>query len=167
MEAHLEFAYDAGPSVVFAMFSDPEFLRAKLEATKALEYEVLECAEMHDGGFRIVTRRTVKADIPGFAAKFFKPNTAMTQTEDWGPASEGTRAGTWRIEPHGVPVPVSTAGTTRLDGSGEGAVQFIAAKIKVSVPLIGGKLERFVFDQAKTTMEVEHDFGRQWLHQQK
>lgn len=167
MDSKLEYSYDADPDVVFAMFSDPEFLRAKLEATGALEYEVVECAKTPDGGFHIVTKRTVKADIPGFAKRFFKPNTSMTQTEDWEPASDGTRAGTWRIEPQGVPVPVSTSGTTRLEGSGGGAVQLIAAIIKVSVPLVGGKLERFVFDQAKTTMDLEHDFGQQWLHQQK
>jgi hypothetical protein len=167
MDAHEEHAYDAGPEVVFAMLTDPEYLRAKLEATGALEYEVVECAETPDGGFRIVTNRTVQADIPGFAKKFFKPNNAMTQTEDWAPASEGARAGTWRIEPHGVPVSVSTSGTTLLEAVGSGSVQFIDAKIKVSVPLIGGKLEHFVFDQAKKTMDAEHLFGQSWLQKEK
>ena len=167
VDSHLEYAYDAAPDIVFAMFGDPEFLRAKLEATDALEYEVVECEATPDGGFRIVTKRTVKADIPGFAKKFFKANTSMTQTEDWEAASDGVRAGTWRIEPHGVPVSVSTSGTTRLEAAGEGAVQFITATIKVGVPLIGGKLERFVYDQAKSTMDLEHAFGQQWLEKQK
>ena len=39
----------------------------------------------------------------------------------------------------------------------------IEGTIKVSVPLIGGRLERFVFDQAKATTDAEHTFGRQWL----
>jgi hypothetical protein len=145
------------------MFCDPEFLRAKLEATHAVEFEVVECAETPEGGFRIVTNRTVQADIPGFAKKFFKPDTAMTQTEDWGPDAGGTRSGTWAIEPHGVPVSVSTSGTTRLESAGSGSVQLIDARIKVGVPLVGGKLERFVFDQAKKTMDAEHAFGVQWL----
>ena len=163
MDAHLEYAYDAAPDVVFAMFSDPEFLRAKFEATQAIEFEIVECAETSGGGFHIVTNRTVQADIPGFAKKFFKPNNAMTQTEDWEPAVSGSRAGTWGIEPHGVPVSVSTSGTTRLEPAGSGSVQHIDARIKVGVPLVGGKLERFVFDQAKKTMDAEHEFGRQWL----
>ena len=70
----------------------PEFLRAKFEATEAIDFEVVECAEASDGGFRIVTNRTVRADIPGFAKKFFKPENAMTQTEDWGPAVGRSRA---------------------------------------------------------------------------
>ena len=80
------------------MFSDPEFLRAKFEATEAIEFDIVECAETPDGGFRIVTNRTVQAEIPGFAKKFFKPNNAMTQTENWEPAVDGARAGTWGIE---------------------------------------------------------------------
>src|SRR5258707_15427346 len=121
------------------MFTAPEFLRAKFEATEAIAFEVVECAEVSDGGFRIVTNRTVLADIPGFAKKFFKPENAMTQTEDWGAVIDGVREGTWRIEPHGVPVSVSTSGTTRLGAADGGAVQRIAATIKVGVPLVGGK----------------------------
>jgi len=147
------------------MFTDEEFLRAKFEATEAVAFEVVECTKASDGGFRIVTNRTVRADIPGFAKKFFKPENAMTQTEEWGPPSDGARDGTWRIEPHGVPVSVSTSGTTRLVPAGGGAVQHITAKIKVGVPLVGGKLERFVYDQAKKTMDLEHAFGRRWLEE--
>jgi hypothetical protein len=157
------YAYAAPPDAVFAMFTDPEFLHAKFEATEAVSFEIVECTEAYDGGIHIVTNRTVRADIPGFAKKFFKPENAMTQTEDWGPASDGAREGTWRIEPHGVPVSVSTSGTTRLVGADGGAVQHITAAIKVGVPLVGGKLERFVYDQAKKTMDLEHAFGQQWL----
>lgn len=163
MDSNVEYPYDASPDVVFAMLTEPEFLRAKFEATEAVAFEIVECSATPDGGFRIVTNRTVRADIPGFAKKFFKPENAMTQTEDWGPAADGVREGTWRIEPHGVPVSVSTSGTTRLVPADAGSVQHIAAKIKVGVPLVGGKLERFVYDQAKRTMDLEHAFGRQWL----
>jgi hypothetical protein len=159
----LEYTYSAAPDVVFAMFSSPDFLRARFEATGALEHEIVECTEVPDGGFRIVTNRTAQADIPGFARKFFKPNTAMTQTEDWASDSDGRRSGTWRIEPHGVPVSVSTSGTTSLDAADGGTVHTIDATIKVSVPLVGGKLERFIFDQAKKTMDSEHEFGQKWL----
>jgi hypothetical protein len=163
MDSAVDYPYDAPPERVFAMFTEPEFLAEKFAATEAVTFEVVECAETAGGGFRIVTNRTVRADIPGFAKKFFKPENAMTQTEEWGPASGGTRDGTWRIEPHGVPVSVSTSGTTRLEPAGGGAVQHIAATIKVGVPLVGGKLERFVYDQAKKTMDLEHAFGVRWL----
>ena len=62
-----------------------------------------------------------------------------------------------------MPVSVSTSGTTRLEPADGGAVQHIAARSRSSVPLVGGKLERFVYDQAKKTMDLEHEFGQQWL----
>ena len=84
------------------------------------------------------------------------------QFEDWeAAAADGARAATWRIETKGVPV--STSGTSRLESTAGGAVQHIAGRIKVSVPLIGGRLERFVYDQAYDTLNIEHDFGRRWL----
>ena len=163
MDSEVDHDYAASPDAVFAMLSDPEFLRAKFEAIEALAYEIVECTATADGGLRLVTKRTVLADIPGFAKKFFKPENSMTQTEDWGPLVDGVREGTWRIEPHGVPVSVSTSGTTVLAPAAGGSVQRIAATIKVGVPLVGGKLERFVYDQAKKTMDLEHAFGQKWL----
>ena len=41
VDFHVEHPYDAAPDAVFAMLSDPEFLRARFEATGALEYEVV------------------------------------------------------------------------------------------------------------------------------
>lgn len=159
----MEYPYAAATHDAFAMFTNPGFLLAKLVATGATDCEVVECTETDDG-FRIVTRRTIEADIPGFAKKVFKPTNALTQVEEWQAVSGGIRAGTWRIETKGVPV--STGGVTRLESTGAGAVQHIEGTIKVSVPLIGGRLEHFVYDQAHRTLDVEHQFGRQWLTEQ-
>ena len=93
VDFHLEHPYDAAPDAVFALLSDPEYLRARFEATGALEYEVVDCDPTPEGGYRIVTTRTVQADIPSFAKKFFKPNTAMTQTEDWDAGVGGHSSG--------------------------------------------------------------------------
>ena len=161
MDFHNEYRYAATPDAVFAMMREPEFIREKLKATEALEYDVVECADAPDGAFRIVTTRTVQADIPSFARKVFKPTQAMTQTEEWSAATAESREATWKIEPKGVPV--TTGGTSRLEAVDGGTVQHIIGSIKVKVPLIGGRLEKFVYDQAAATMEKEHEFGQRWL----
>ena len=157
----MEYPYAAPADVVWAMVTDRAFLMAKLEATGALEFDVLECAETPDGGYRVVTQRTVEEDIPSFARRIFNPTNALTQVEDWEAESGGTRLGDWRVETKGVPV--TTGGATRLEPTDEECVQHIEGTIKVSVPLIGGRLERFVFDQARKTMDIEHTFGQKWL----
>jgi len=161
VDFHNEYQYAATPEAVFAMMSEPEFIREKLKATEALEYDVVECAATPDGAFRIVTTRTVQADIPSFARKIFKPTQAMKQTEDWSAATAASREATWSIEAKGVPV--TTGGTSRLEAADAGTVQHIVGSIKVKVPLIGGRLEKFVYDQAAATMQKEHEFGQQWL----
>ena len=161
VDLHLEYRYEAPADVVFAMFTDREFILAKLEAAGALEFEVVDCSQTPDGGYCISTRRTVQADIPGFARKVFNPTQALHQIEDWETESAGTRLGEWRVETKGVPV--TTGGLTRLESTDHGCVQHIEGRIKVSVPLIGGRLELFVFDQAKATTDTEHTFGLQWL----
>ncbi len=162
VDFHVEYPYDAPPGDVYSMLTDSEFLRARLAATGALDYEVIECTPMPDGGFRVVTSRTVQTDIPGFAKKVFKPTNSLQQVEHWNGGSQGSpAAATWTIEAKGTPV--KTSGTVGLEASGTGTVQHIDGTIKVSVPLLGGRLERFVFDNAKKTLELEHEFGQQWL----
>ena len=161
MDLHVEYPYDAPADVVWAMFTDRDFILGKLRAAGALECEVVECDVTAGGGLRIATTRTVQAEIPAFARKVFNPTQSLAQVEEWEAESGGTRVGDWRIEPKGVPV--KSGGATRLESTPDGCVHHIEGVIKVSVPIIGGRLEKFVFDQARTTLDKEHEFGRQWL----
>ena len=161
VDFHLEHDYRAAPEMVFAMLSDPEFLDARFEATGALKHEVVQCARNAGGGFDIVTRRTVHTDIPGFARRVLPATNSLTQTEEWQAESDGVRVGTWRIDAGAVPV--STSGTTRVEPTDGGAVHHIEGTIKVPVPIIGGRLERFVFENANKTLGAEHEFGQRWL----
>jgi hypothetical protein len=161
VDLHVEYPYDAPSEVVWAMFTDRDYLMAKLEAVGALEYDVVECAPTPEGGYTIATTRTMQAEIPGFARKVFNPTQSLKQVEEWEAEADGTRPGVWRVEAKGVPV--TTGGATRLVETDAGCVHHIEGRIKVSVPLIGGRLAHFVFDQARATMDKEHTFGQQWL----
>jgi hypothetical protein len=156
----VEHPYAAPVEVVFAMLCDPQFLDARFLATGAVSHEVIECAERPEGDFAVVTRRTVHTEIPGFARRVLPANNSMTQTEIWR-GSSTDRQGTWRVDADGVPV--STGGLTSVESTAEGSVHHIKGTIKVPVPLIGGRIERFVFENAKVTLDAEHAFGRQWL----
>lgn len=153
----MEYAYEAPAAAVFAMFTNEEFLLAKFAATGALDYSVLENSPTPDGGHRVSTRRTVVAEIPGFAKRILNPKNTLTQIEDWA----SPLGGEWRVETKGVPV--TTGGNSHIESTADGCVQHIDGRIKVSVPLIGGRLEKFIFAEAKKTMDAEHTFGQQWL----
>ena len=161
MDVHVEHAYAAAPNVVYSMLTNREFLLERFAASNALEYEVLECTAVDGGGFRVVTRRKVEAEIPSIARKVLKPVNTMVQTELWDSAGDGAYSGQWNIDAKGTPV--STSGTMRVVATATGSVNRIDGTIKVGVPLIGGKIEGFVFGQAKKTLDAEEKFGQQWL----
>jgi hypothetical protein len=153
--------YDTDPGKVFAMLSDPAFLRAKLEARGDTAVEVLECGPGPDG-YRIVTRRMVALDVPGFAKRFLRPSNAVTQTDVWSDADgDGSRPGTWRVEASGVPV--TMAGTMTLTGGHGHSVEDIDGAVSSPVPLVGGRLASLVGRTASDNLNAEHAFARRWL----
>lgn len=153
--------YDIDPGEVFAVLCDPAFLRAKLEARGDTAVEVLECGP-GPGGYRIVTRRMVAIDVPGFAKRFLRPSNAVTQTDVWSEAdSGGSRTGTWRVEASGVPV--TMAGTMTLAGGPGHSVEDIDGEVSSPVPLVGGRLATLVGRAASDNLDAEHAFTRRWL----
>src|SRR5512139_2544927 len=156
MELHTEHQYEAEPETVFAMLTDPEFLRAKLMLLGHRDIEIVECAPD-----RIITRRTVPLDVPGFLRKVISPANTVVQTDEWGPERGGVREGRWQVDVKGVPITMS--GVMWLEATGDGVVEVIQGHAKSSVPLLGGRLERFAADSTLWTLAQEHEFAKEWL----
>lgn len=153
--------YTADPEAVFDMLTDKAFLRAKLEARGDTDVEVVECGPAADG-FRIVTRRTVSLNLPGFAKRFLHPANAVTQTDVWSdPDADGTRTGRWQVEATGVLARM--AGTMTLSGGPDGSVEDIDGEVSSSIPVIGGRMAGFLGGAAQENLAEEHEFARSWL----
>ena len=153
--------YDAEPGEVFAMLSDEDFLRAKLADRGDTAVEVLECGPGPDG-FRIVTRRMVALEVPGFAKRFLRPTNTVTQTDAWSdPDGDGSRTGTWQVAASGVPVTMT--GTMTLAGGPGRSVEDIDGEVSSPVPLVGGRLAALVGRTAAENLAAEHAFAHRWL----
>ena len=153
--------YDTDPAEVFAMLTAETFLRDKLHARGDTDVQVLDCGP-GPGGFRVVTRRTVALDVPGFARRFLRPTNTITQTDVWSDAdSAGTRTGTWQVEASGVPVAMT--GTMTLTGTSRHSVEEIDGEVSSAVPFVGGRLAAFVGRAAADNLAAEHAFARRWL----
>src|SRR5206468_2141475 len=86
---------------VFALMTDPDFLQRKFDAGGAKDVHVER--EDTSGGVRVVIRRKVTLDLPGFAAKFIQPTNTVVQTEDWAAAAgDGRRVCIYRVDVQGV-----------------------------------------------------------------
>jgi Protein of unknown function (DUF2505) len=160
MDLNLSSAYDATPEEVFAIITDATFREQACEATKAISYEV---TVSDSGDDRVVeVRREMPSDqIPDFARRFVGKTLTIVQTETWHPAGpDGARQADVRGEITGTPVTLN--GTAALRPEGGTTVQAVDLDIKVAVPLIGRKLERFVADAIRAGLEKEHELGRAW-----
>lgn len=160
MRLHVQNDYPCGPDQVFATLTDPEFLRAQMEARGDTNVTV-ESGPAADG-HRVVTRRTVALDIPAFAKKFLRPTNVVTQTAVWAdPAPDGSRTGTWQVDAKGAPV--TMFGTMTLRGGPAGTVGEIDGEVSSSIPLVGNKVAAFVGKEAEGNLNGEHEFALSWL----
>ena len=96
-------------------------------------------------------------DLPGFAKKILTPSQTAIQTETWAPAnSSGERVCTYTVEAQGTPSRIQ--GSHRLTPTASGCHHTIDIDAKVSVPLIGGRLEKLAAEQGS------EDIGKQFTY---
>lgn len=153
----LQHHYDADVDTVFAALTDPAWMTGKYEALGAKDIQVVS----HDdrgGAPRIVTKRTVAVDVPGFAKRVLSPNTTLVQTEEWDAPSGGARTCSIDIDAQGVPS--RTSARLSLTPDGTGCLQQLEIEVKVSIPLLGGRLEKFAAESARTSANEEAAYTR-------
>ncbi|QGN56748.1 DUF2505 domain-containing protein [Nostocoides sp. HKS02] len=154
--------YAATPDEVFAVLSDAKFQEAKCAATAAVRHS----ATVKVVGDRtvITTERELPSDgLPDFAKSMVGDALKVTETQDWGPASDdGTRQGTVEMGVAGAPI--SLKGTLSLQPGGAGTVEALDAELKARVPLIGGKMEKAAAPPIEEAIAIEHQTAVEWLN---
>jgi hypothetical protein len=152
---------------VWAMFRDPQSHLDKFASMGHRDIEVLE-SETTEQSFRIVVRRVVEVDLPGFAKRVLKPTNTVTTTDDWRRADDGTCTGVQHVATEGAPVKIDA--TTRLEPaeslgpSGDAATRYdVTVHLEVKVPLIGGKLADWAKGMVREQLDQEFTAGDAWL----
>jgi hypothetical protein len=154
--------YPASIDEVWQTMTDREFITAKYQALNHENLKILELTETPDGGFRISTQRDAEAaGLPDVAKKVFGSRQTITQTEEWGPpGADGSRTAKWTLLTKGAPA--KAGGTATLKPDGDGTVALITGEVKVSVPLVGGKIEGSAKEVIEEQMHKEAEFSREW-----
>ncbi|MGH3355506.1 MAG: DUF2505 domain-containing protein [Nocardioidaceae bacterium] len=160
MDLRSELNYDAAPDDVFTMLCDEAFRTAVCKATGSTSYDV---AVSRDGdGAQVRVRRVLPAQVPDFAKKFVGDHIEVVQTERWGgPGPDGGRSADLKVEIPGKPG--SVTGSVTLSPSAGGSRELITGDIKVSIPLVGRKLEGEVHRGITAAIKVEQRVGTKWL----
>jgi uncharacterized protein YndB with AHSA1/START domain len=147
--------FDADVETVFALMSDPDFMARKYADQGATDIQV--DSDHRSDAPTIVSRRKVTVDLPGFAKRVMQPTNTVVQTDEWAAAdTDGRRVCSYRVEVQGVPSRID--GTLTLTPDAGGTRQDVVAEVKVSIPLVGGRLEKFAVDSGVKTLEQEAAF---------
>jgi hypothetical protein len=149
--------YDgATPEQVHAMLADPAFREAVCEYQQYHRHDIAITPQ--GAGMTVVVDQHRPAEgIPGFAQKFVGGEINVHQREQWSSATEATLEVTIPGKPGHM------NGTIRLVGDADGTTETVAVDAKVSIPLVGGKIEGFIGDMLVKALRAENKVGRQWL----
>ncbi len=153
-----EAVYAADPDTVYAMLVDPAYRVRVCEAMGVLSQEV-SVEPAGEGHLVRIDQEQPTAGVPSFARKFAGETTRAVQVETWQAASPRRAALT--IETPGKPT--RTEGSLTLGPHADGAVVTLEADLTVTVPLIGGRLEKLMADLFRAGRETEHAVGVAWL----
>lgn len=151
--------YDAPASEVFALFSDQEFVEARLEDAGGLDARVVSL-DVNDDGLKIVTRQSIPASaLPSMVASMIPGDPATERVEEW--TVNGDNMGysaQFSVIVKGAPATLK--GTMNLVGADDGSTLTIEGTAAVPIPLFGGKIEGVIVDQVTSLLKSEEAFTR-------
>jgi hypothetical protein len=150
-------SYQAPPEAVLAMLTNAEFRDRVCEAQHALEHTV-EVTGSGAGATVVITQSQAMHGAPAVARKLTGDTVGIVQREEWG--ADGTAAFSMEIPGK----PGQLRGTAELRATGEGGCEEVfSGEVKVSLPLVGGKLEGVVADILRRALTREGEVGASWL----
>ena len=140
---------------VFATLSSAEWVAMRAERFRDAS-RVERREERPGGGVLIAVSRELPGGVPGFLERFLPDDGRVLEIFDWAAAADdGSRAGTWQADIPGAPARLG--GTMRLEPTAAGSRYTIEGDVTVSVPLIGGRAERFIADMVQRLAAKEHE----------
>ncbi len=152
--------YDAAPVDVWAMLRDRSFREDVCRATGAREWAVGIDADV-EGGTVTVTR-VISANVSEAIKKLVGETVTIVQTEQWGAAVEdGARSADMHLDVEGQPATMT--GTHSLVPQGAGTLFEVAGDLKVSIPLLGGRIEKEIAKAVSAGLREEHTLGETYL----
>lgn len=154
----LSVAFDDEVETVFNLMTDPDFL---VERSTALGELSADCeVEDFDDETIVSMTRQVRRELPSVLAKMFNPVQTMQMKEIWRRDGDDW-TGEYSITVQGQPVTISA--TFSLTASGGGCLYTIEHRCRATIPLVGGKVEKFVLAQAIAGAEDELAYTRRHL----
>ena len=154
---HFEFGFDVRS--VYEILTEPQFL-----VDRCLDLGELEAScEVEERGKSTVISltRKVEQDLPRFLSKMIDPVQTMQMTETWRPDGNGGYTGDYTFVMQGQPVTITAS--FELYPTADGCCYVIDHLVKAKVPLVGGRIEKYIQAQARQGCVAELEYAQQCL----
>jgi uncharacterized protein DUF2505 len=141
---------------VYAMFADPAYRKAVSDYQRVIDFA---CQITPSGGGMHVRLEVAHGTdrIPSFAQRLVGDEIRFVQQESWASPSSADVHVTIPGKPGDM------VGTFALAQSGDDVVEQVDLAVKVSIPLVGGKVEDLVAGFLVKAFEAENKVGVKWL----
>ena len=152
-------SYPASSAEVLAMLTTPEFRERVCEQQRALDHSV-EVSGAGVGATVVITQTQSMQSAPGMARKLTGDTVQIVQREVWA----APQSAEFSMEIPGKPGHLR--GRVELRDTGPGScAEVFTGEVKVSVPLVSGKLEQLVGDILRRALTREGEVGISWLRE--
>lgn len=148
--------YDTDPDSVFAMVTDPEFRERVCAYQRVLRHTVR--VDETDRGIVVDVDQVQSTEyVPAAARSFVGDEIEIEQRETWHSPTDATLVVTIPGRPGRMDA------TITLRERGGRTVETVSGEIRVSIPLLGGKLEQMVGQVFRLALDAEARVGAEWL----
>lgn len=146
---------------VLAAIAGEETLRERLAAIGGQD-AALVSHEKSASGTTYTLRQGIPAEkLPGVVRKLHSGDLIVNREQTWRPQADGTVSGSGTAQVSGVPGSITV--DTTLSPAGDGTKLQVSGQVKVSIPLIGGKVESTIAEQVVRLLRHEDAFVAEQL----
>jgi hypothetical protein len=158
--------YEGSVEQVHRAFADRQYWLARLADSGVDDATLNSLAVDDDGGVAIATTQVLRSDrLPGVVAQLHRGDLHIDRRERWSPVTAGRATATVAGAITGAPVTLSGAATLSTGAAGGARLDF-QVSVDVKIPLVGGKVERFIGAQLVDLVIAEQRFTTTWLAEQ-
>ncbi len=159
--------YETSCARVHRAFCDERYWLARLAESGADEARLDSMVLDGDGGIDVVTTQVLRAGrLPGVVTQFHRGDLAITREETWTALRDGRATAAVAGSIAGAPVALAGAAELTDAGTAPGPARArlaLQATVAVRVPLVGGKLEKFIGGQLLELLDAEQRFTTRWI----
>ena len=151
--------YQLDPDALLAKFTDPVFLQGKYETLGRQDIRLLENTRSATKvRLRFAYSDAIDMPLPDFARRFMPERQQIEQTVDWDLVKKTGRLG---VDAKGSPAKLDAV--MRLSAVAGGCMNTISWTVSVSVPLLGGKLEKLLIEGLRHKARRDQEVTEQLL----